>query len=575
MMPRIMSKLQSFLSTHSDLVFAVCLALIVFVMYAPSIHFGLIWDDPTWYQQGTGQSVWQIFTSLPSYQFYRPLGVLMNRALIASAGGLVNAPLAHLIQITAHLLTTLLSVSVLQAFDFEKWHARLASVVFAIFPLSYQAIAWAAPLQALTMLLLFISLVTANRFNRRKQTRFLFLSLLAYTFALLIQESAVSFVVLFIWLAFIHRNESTDRSRRGWPVWHLSLAAIYLFIWLHVPRAGGVIGQGFQPTVLGYLLQGIVFPFAGLLSIPLMNSPLIVLIALFALITLLLLLSLWKGHSLHQLLTIIAWLGAGLLPIWVGLSWKYVQLGSRLLYPSSLGIAALWSGLIIWLFTRQQFLSRHIAVSIGFTVVAVSISQWLSFQRLYAIGTQHLDQTISRLSDRANAELLFVNYPDRLELQPRTYPLGYWGLILAPVVENLSDFARAANGASAGDRSISDFLVGADQRAVYPYDVAVRGSDTDPSKIFEAALHSDAVYLTDYRSDGSLQLREVGSVRSSRSDQSGLATFGHSLQLSQADLSTGHDRSLKLTWRCLQPLDQNDTVFVHVSKDEQLWLSRL
>src|SRR5512141_2854082 len=104
-----------FIRRSSDALFSALLVAMILSLYLPSISFGLIWDDPNWHAQGAGQSVWQIFTAVPSYQFYRPLTVLLSRALVSS-NGTFYAALMHLIQICAHAIATVLSLSVLRAF---------------------------------------------------------------------------------------------------------------------------------------------------------------------------------------------------------------------------------------------------------------------------------------------------------------------------------------------------------------------------------------------------------------------------------------------------------------------------
>jgi len=85
------------------------LALIVLALYLPALRFGLIWDDPHWYRQGAGRALWEFFLPLPTYQFYRPLSILLNQQFVTAAG-IVNAPLAHAVQIGAHLAAALLGL---------------------------------------------------------------------------------------------------------------------------------------------------------------------------------------------------------------------------------------------------------------------------------------------------------------------------------------------------------------------------------------------------------------------------------------------------------------------------------
>ncbi|MBI5566462.1 MAG: glycosyltransferase family 39 protein, partial [Chloroflexi bacterium] len=193
--------------------FTALLMAIVLALYAASINFGLIWDDPKWYQQGAGQSLGQLFTSLDTYQFYRPLAIGLNRLLVSPAG-LVNAPLAHLIQIAAHLIATLAVVPLLRVFKIDDRAARISAILFAIYPLSYQAVAWQAPQQPIATLAVFVALLAAHRFIQRDQLRYLIASLAAYAFALLFQESALPFVAGFFWLALLNRHSAPQVSRQ-------------------------------------------------------------------------------------------------------------------------------------------------------------------------------------------------------------------------------------------------------------------------------------------------------------------------------------------------------------------------
>jgi hypothetical protein len=264
-----------------------------------------------------------------------------------------------------------------------------------------------------------------------------------------------------------------------------------------------------------------------------------------------------------------AWIAVGLAPIWAGLSWDYVQLGPRLLYPASLGIAGLWGGWASWAFSADQAKWRRgLGVLALIAVLLVSFQQWRQFQKLYQVGTGHLSRAVELLSAASDSRLLFVNFPDRIELRPRPYPMGYWGIVLAPVVQNLADYARVVVGRSGHDRSAASFQVDADARGAWPYRVDMRGEDKGPGVLFQAALESDAVYLTRYRPDGTLDLQTVGSARPAQSTQA-LAVVGDSVQLAEADADVSKSRllTLKLTWRCLGPLKEHDTLFVHFWKD--------
>ncbi len=533
----------------------------VLVLYGTSLNFGLIWDDPKWYQQGAGQSLGQLFTSLNTYQFYRPLAIGLNRLLVAP-NGVVNAPLAHLIQITAHLMATLASVPLLRAFKFDERVARISALIFAIYPLSYQAVAWQAPQQPIATLAVFIALLAAERYLQREQRRYLAASIAAYAFGLLFQESTLPYVVAFIWLAYLNRSRTRSFRQQVWPMLHLVLAAAYFIIWLNVPRQAGVTGRGLQLNVLAYGLQAIVFPLANLFSGTLIDMPVATLTLGFAAITLLLLIGVWHARGWRAALFGAAWIGAGLLPMVVGLSWSYVRIASRLLYPASLGIAVVWASCIAGLWGKPSW-RRALSLGPAVIVATVSIGQWAQLQNLYMMGTQYLDQTIVTLEKSRDQKVVFINYPDRIELRPAPYPLGNWGLILAPVVQNLADYALAKVGVSGSDLSLSAFQIGAAERGVWPHDVYTRGEDTPAEKIYEMAAQADRVLITDYLPDGQLRLREVGAIRSTDAATSVLASFESAAQL--IDAST--EPTLTLTWRTLKPLSADTTIFVHLWKD--------
>lgn len=534
------------------------LAALVLALYGPSLNFGLIWDDPRWYQQGAGQSVGQLFTSLPSYQFYRPLAIWLNRQLV-SPTGVVNAVLAHAIQIIAHLVAVIASGPALRALGVKENQARLAALLFALSPFAYQAVAWQAPQQPQAVMWVLLSILAAGQFLQQQQARWLIVSLITYGAALLFQESAAPFVFVFFWMAW-------GKNRVSWPLLHVALAIAYVIIWLNVPRAGGVTGAGFQPNVLGYVLQGVVFPFAALTASLLRSAPIVNLIGIYAGATLCLLLGVWKQTTWRVMWLALLWIGAGLLPIYAGLAWAYVEVGSRLLYPASLGIALAWAGWLTPLFDSHQRWARLASGALLASILGVCLFQWSQFQQLYQRGTTHLQRTVEALSASPDKNLLFINYPDRIELYPPPYPLGVWGLPLAPVVQDLADYALAQHGQSARDESLSMFLVGAAERDAWPYRVFMRGSDTPPPEVFSAALLADSVYITDYLPGGVLRLRAAGNVETADAIPSPpLASFNVNADLTEAEIQFDElGPILRLGWLCRAPLREGDTIFVHL-----------
>jgi len=544
--------------------FAGLLTVITLSVYGSALHFGLIWDDPLYYQRVMAQSsLWQIITSPqpPTYQFYRPLAVICAH-LVLSPAGVVNAPLAHLLQIGAHLIATLALAPVLQGFKVKAAPARLAALFFALSPLSYYGVAWQQNQQPLVLMFLLVSLLAAQQFCRRKPLAWLGFSLGAYVAALLIQEGAAPYVFAFLWLGRLNRGEKLPGRWRWWPLVHVGVVALYALVWLSMPLQRGVTGHGFQPMVLAFLEQGLVFPLASGLNTWIASQPAWWLIGLFAALWLLLSLGVWKWVSAGAALFSNVWVVAGLLPLWAGLSWDYAQNGARLVYPAMAGIAIVWGGWMSLAFAAGRW-KRLLGVMVLVSVLGSSLWQLGQARQIYQNGTSHLAQAVDVLSSGAAAgqRLLFVNFPDRLEMRASPYPLGFWGIFVAPVVQNLSDYAMAETGRSAASDSLAAFVVGTGDRDKWPYRVAMRGIDTAPAAFFEAARSFDTVYLTDYLPGGALRLSEVGSIRPSAAALAPQAHFSDTVELAKAEvLPAGR---LRLTWRCLKPLRADDTIFVH------------
>jgi hypothetical protein len=545
------------------------LTLLVILLYAPALNYGLIWDDPRYYSElRTRHSLFEIFTTPqpPTNQFYRPLAVLYGQAIIRP-DGVVNAPLAHVLQIAAHLIGSLALAPVLQALRFRSTQARLAAVCFAMLPLAYFGVAWQQNQQPLIFMWLMLSVLTAHLYQSRGGRWWLGLSLLCWATALLFQEGAAPFVFVFFWLHWTH----TPRKWSAWPLLHIGVVMVYALVWLSMPLQRGVTGQGFQFVVLTYFLQGVVYPVSALLTPWIKEWPVPGLFTLYAAAWLAFSAWMWRTTSLRLVALCWVWTAVGVGPLWAGLSWDYAQLGPRLIYPAALGVTGLWGSLMAQTFDGKGW-GRAIGAAACVAVAWVSVSQWQAAQRVFTAGTQHLARTVEVLTADPSRRLLFVNYPDRLEIRPPLYPLGFYGLILAPPVQSLSDYARALRGPSASDESLAAFLTGAAERDAWPHRVDMRGVNSAPEVLWEAVQTVDAVYLSDYLPDGTLRLREAGGVRNHFSDVEPLARVGAALL--SGELQREGDRvRVQLRWQCTEPLQFDDTVFVHLWRGEEFILS--
>jgi hypothetical protein len=96
----------------------------------------------------------------------------------------------------------------------------------------------------------------------------------------------------------------------------------------------------------------------------------------------------------------------------------------------------------------------------------------------------------------------------------------------------------------------------------------MRGVDSAPAQLAEWAEWADEVYLSDYLPDGTFRLRAVGAIRAPRAAQPRLASFeGADAELINTEIAPDLS-TVRLTWRCLKPLQPDDTIFVHVWQGE-------
>ena len=571
--------------TWRRLAWPALLIALTLALYAPALGYGLIWDDPRWYGQAAGRSLEQLFFGLKTYQFYRPFSLLLNQQFIA-ADGRVLAGAAHAAQLAAHLAAVLLLAPALRALGLKRWHADLSALAFALYPMAFQAVAWQAPQGPWILSLSLAAVAAAGRFARGR-TAWGLVSAVAFASALLFQESALplaAFVVYAVW-----RKDGGETREKGKRLSSLfarpssrtllfsagiaGIAVLYLAIWLNVPRDANVTGEGRDPRVLAYLLQAAAWPVARALAGPLAAWTPQMLVLVFGGVVLGLGGALAaRGEAVAAALAL-AWIGFGLLPPWVGLSWEYVNYGERLTYVMAPGVAVLWAGLAAWILplTRARgsvgvaLSSRILApllAALGMAAYAsLGLVQLRDFRAVYATGTTQLRSAIDVLAAAPDSRFLFVNFPDRYELRAPYYPLGFWGIVLAPVIQDLRDFAIADAGQAGQDVSASAFVTGALEREAWPYRVDMRGVNAGPDGLVEQALPLDGVYLSDYLAHGGLRLSNVGDVAP---DTGGtpLATFGDLVALRSA--TRGPNGALELRWAALRQPSTDDALFIHV-----------
>jgi hypothetical protein len=280
----------------------------------------------------------------------------------------------------------------------------------------------------------------------------------------------------------------------------------------------------------------------------------------------------------------------------------YVLIGPRLMYPAAFGIAWLWAQSVGALAggagTPQQGrvgrAARRVAgVALALAIIVMSSDVVLRLNRLQAEGAALVDDAAEVLADGAghSGSDVFVNFPDRLWLDPAPFPVGRWGSLVAPIATDLTDLVRATRPAVRASASRSFPTLGHGVRVTAPVHVDMRGVQAEPGELGSVA-EGTRVWLTDYRRPLRLRQRPLGyegdllksranavgshgrfpagAVRApaTRGDHRHVALFLDRARLTGAALvATGMpDRPVRLdtAWDVVTSADQGDTVFVHV-----------
>jgi len=550
------------------------LLLLTAALYAPSLHYGFIWDDPLWYGRVVDVTLERLLLPNATFHFYRPGELLLN-ALFARADGTFPDVAMHAFQIGVHLVNIALVWRTLRELRRSRTIALGTAVLFALYPLSHQAIVWAAPQQPSMTLLILLTLRVFSVARQRGQPGWAALGV--YVLALSIQENAL-FILPFIVLWEIWHQGTLKAVWRVPSLWGFGLlSAGYLLLWVNIPRQMGITSIAFEPRVGLYLLQGLAFPVLGFpAGFPGALQPYVPYILLIVL--------LWLTAALLYrrqgwiLACGLLWYGVGMLASWAGLRYSYANLSPRQFYPVAPAVAALWTTALLP--PRSSAPATRVWRGAGGVLLALILCQSLvlldRFNRAYAVGTTHLRAAVDTLGTSDAEMLVFVNFPDRYTFKREPYPLGYWGVTLAPVVTPLEAFAEMHYTRAPTTLCLSVPALDYEAREVSPYRVDMRGEPVGEDNVYRRAVEADGVYLTVYKPDGTLELRYAGKVTSGGIEEGApLASFGDvadllDVEVRQSPAASSSMLEVTLHWKALRSGAPTLVAFAHVMVDGDL-----
>lgn len=541
------------------LVFAIGLAA-----YAPTLTLNFFWEDPADVGNVEGYSYTQLLFAPNSSSYYRPLTSVVMKLLRGNGPGFVALPY-HILNLAAHLTAALLLYGVAWHWFGNRAAAFSAALFFVTYPPSLEAVTRVSSPHPLfvTATLAAMWLYSIGRERDRRWP--VIAALVLACVAVLLNENGVLLPLFVLTLETFLLLDGRVRKFSSAAFAFLIPSALFVAIWFNIPKLGEPPQFGLQWIGALYLSQALAFPFARLVSqtggwgLPpdwQAGVALAITVILFAVCY-------WK-NGWRRLAVALVWWGIASSLIWIARPMEYLAVSPRVMYFPSFAAALAWGGLAAGGGSGKWSVRRALG---GVVVILIAAQSWITLNHsvaLYRAGSHLMDQIVD--VGKNGGRQLFVNVPDRFEYRQPLYPLGYWGMLLAPVSQDLSDFVRFTSGVRMDTKSVSDFPLMAAMVEASPYRVNTRGVDAHASDLlYDSILWADETYRTDYSPDGAMSLKPVGDVRDSRTTARLIGRFGETAELlSAAAAWDGRAIQLTLTWASLESARPTDTIFVHL-----------
>jgi hypothetical protein len=483
-----------------------CLAATLW-LYGPVIGLPFIFDDAFDLPRAEGQSALSLLRGIDLYVYYRPLPLLLWKALREVQGRYDPATL-HAVSLVAHALAGWL-LYVLTRRAAGQW-AVLPALLFIAFPYSYQAVTSVSSVFHLLVtawLLLTVLLYVEGR--ARGRTRLVAWSVVTAALACWTHELGV-LVVPFVFVAEgvfwrLSDGGGSSRAPRPWPVAHAAVAGIFLAMWstaarrpeARVPPVDELAQKGL------FFLQGLAFPATAQL-VPLQERFGHRLGADFGERTLLaagaagvLALAAYLAAARHRLAALLAlgWCALALAQAWWLLDWAYVVDAPRLTYLASAGAAVFWGLLPSLRFPSAVFTWAWRAGS-GLALAAV-LWQSGAFVRarvaMLGDGAHVVRSVVAAGAAHAGQSVAFVNVPSWLVSHRKEYARGHLGVTLIPAYLGLDRLVYTHTGV----RVDADSLRFQPVTTGYRYEWDAHGRDVSAAELNAAAAAAQAVYEAD------------------------------------------------------------------------------
>jgi hypothetical protein len=450
--------------------------------------------------------------------------------------------------------------------------AGLASVFFAVFPFSRQAVAWpGAVYNPLVSGMAAAAVMSYDRGRRRRRSGWLSAAFLLAALAAFTYESGMLIAPLLAGLELFGWARGRWRTGSWWSLASVGLFVASIALWRSM-RGAGVVAFGLTAVDLwhnvAYVAQGLIFPLAPLAQ-PFVSwlsiSPVLAVWCV-ALPTVVLLL--WQGtrHSLDALWLGGTWFALFAIPPLVSMEAEWFALAPRFLYMTAAGVALIWSCVLSsWIVRWPHW--RGLAV-IGLALGALLTPAGLFVRK--GIDLYHMAGESIWASANAATHghpILLVNLPRRITPARRLYPLGFEGVTPLPMRVTADGLVYVHTGIRDAAEAVAFGVVATDQPLGYRYQLF--GPAVGWVEVADAIRRAENVFLTRYQSQR-IRLVEAGGVEESDPSLAPLARFGDQLELLESSCTCDKGGHVQLTmrWRVQSEVDLDATVFAHLLRPD-------
>jgi hypothetical protein len=274
---------------------------------------------------------------------------------------------------------------------------------------------------------------------------------------------------------------------------------------------------------------------------------------------------LWKRGQGKTLAFCLIWFGLACLPVIAFLSYWYIVPSPRLVYDVGPPAVALWTLAFVGAVEYAPPRWRASALA-SLTIVTLALPVGFIEEKvnLFQVALAPLTQLATLARTHPAETNLVVNPADWVADQTDMYPLGRWGVSIAPGYVTLSELVSLNSGL----RTKFDGVYFPPIRtAMEGHNWAVYEEDRplDWSGLAALASHYDRVWLTTYARN-QIVVEEAGTVENGEASRptNFLASFEDKVYLVGAKYqAAGQAVSLTLQWKYLGP-NPDATVFRHV-----------